>query len=79
MSLYKPLAIRTATRWPHLAWVLYPPSPGGWSAPFYLAWVPMPLRGGWLHPRFRCRKPGCWRSWTWDQECPQHIGWDGDE
>ena len=21
-------------------------------------------------------KPGCWRTWTWDNECARHHGWD---
>lgn len=53
----------------HLLW---PPTPGGWFAPFYLGWLPMPLRFGWVHPRFRCAVPGCWRSWHHDQRCALH-------
>lgn len=76
MSAYKPLAIRAVTARPLPRWALYPPSPGGWHPPQYLAWVPMPLRAGWLHRRFRCYKPGCRRSWTYDGTCARHYGWD---
>ena len=54
-------------------WV-WPPTPGGWFPLAYLRWWPIPLRYGWVHPRFRCGFPGCWRSWQYDQACCKHFG-----
>lgn len=78
MSGYKAWAMRMSARHDWAARWVFPPSPGGWFAPFYLRWVPVPLRYGWVHSRFRCVEPGCWRSWTWDNACRRHAWHGGD-